>query len=87
MIRVILTASGHEVVTVAGPHEALTVLGRRTVQLLVTDVIMPDMTGYELAAQGARAPGRVHLRLRARRDASPCQRWFHPEAVFRPGAQ
>ena len=58
-IRVVLIGAGHEVLAVAGPHEALTVLGRRPrIHLLLTDVIMPDITGYELAIQArALLPG------------------------------
>jgi CheY-like chemotaxis protein len=59
LMRVVLTRAGHDVVAVAGPYEALTVLQRRpTIELLLSDVIMPDMTGYDLVDQArARVPG------------------------------
>jgi CheY-like chemotaxis protein len=73
LIRVVLTRAGHDVVAVAGPHEALAVLQRRpTIEVLLTDVIMPDMTGYDLADQArARLPAiRVIFTSGFARDAA-----------------
>ncbi|WP_250029456.1 hybrid sensor histidine kinase/response regulator [Paractinoplanes maris] len=44
----ILTAAGYQVITAATGPEALVVLGDRDIDALVTDVVMPDMTGPRL---------------------------------------
>jgi len=43
-----LMDQGHEVTTTTSPREALTLLGRRSFDLLVVDNRMPELTGLEL---------------------------------------
>ncbi|GAB2578616.1 hybrid sensor histidine kinase/response regulator [Paractinoplanes abujensis] len=45
----ILTVAGYRVIAAATGPEALVVVGDRTVDALITDVVMPDMTGPRLA--------------------------------------
>lgn len=51
VVRAVLSASGHTVLTAASGREALEILGRETVDLVVTDLGMPGMTGLALAAE------------------------------------
>ncbi|MDP2320692.1 MAG: response regulator [Acidobacteriota bacterium] len=52
LIKTVLMRSGHEVVTVAGPHAALAVLNRQpAIALMLVDVVMPEMDGYDLMAE------------------------------------
>ncbi len=44
----ILSQQGYRVITVENAHDALEVLGREAVDLLISDVIMPDMDGCQL---------------------------------------
>ncbi|MBU2669125.1 PAS domain S-box protein [Actinoplanes bogorensis] len=54
----ILTVAGYQVLAATTGPEALVVLGDRTADALVTDVVMPDMTGPRLAELlHERAPG------------------------------
>jgi PAS domain S-box-containing protein len=47
----ILTAAGYSVLSAAGGTEALEMLARQPIDLLLTDVIMPGMLGPEVAAK------------------------------------
>jgi CheY-like chemotaxis protein len=50
--ELVLRRAGHDVVLASGPHEALAAIrGRADVNLLLTDVVMPEMSGYDLAAE------------------------------------
>jgi two-component system cell cycle sensor histidine kinase/response regulator CckA len=59
LMRLVLVRAGHDVVAVAGPHEALAALNRQPdINLLLIDVVMPEMNGYDLAAEARRiVPG------------------------------
>src|SRR5439155_27325700 len=46
-----LTETGHAVLTASNGYEALRVLVDRTVDLLITDLKMPGISGFELARQ------------------------------------
>jgi CheY-like chemotaxis protein len=50
----ILASAGYRVLTAAEGNEAIRVLRSETVDLLFTDVIMPGMSGYELALAAKR---------------------------------
>jgi len=47
-VRDLLTEDGCEVITANGGLEALQVLDRTTVDCIVSDVVMPDLDGYDL---------------------------------------
>lgn len=47
-LQAILEEAGLEVVTAADGREALDVLGRTSVDVVVSDIVMPGMSGYEL---------------------------------------
>jgi CheY-like chemotaxis protein len=62
LIRLVLVRAGHEVVTVAGPHAALTVLNRQPeIPLMLVDVVLPEMDGYDLVAQARKISPGVHV--------------------------
>jgi CheY-like chemotaxis protein len=48
LMRRVLEAGGHEVLKASGGEEALDLLGRRPVDLVITDIVMPEMDGLEL---------------------------------------
>ncbi len=49
--KTILVGAGYEVVTATGPREALERLAHETVDLVLLDVVMPEMSGFELCRQ------------------------------------
>jgi CheY-like chemotaxis protein len=51
VIRAMLTAGGHTVITAASAREALELFARETVDVVITDLGMPGMTGIALAAE------------------------------------
>jgi DNA-binding response OmpR family regulator len=46
-LRIALEKSGHEIVDVANGREGITAFTRRPADLVVTDIIMPDVEGIE----------------------------------------
>jgi nitrogen-specific signal transduction histidine kinase/CheY-like chemotaxis protein len=54
VVRAMLSSSGHTVLSAASGREALEILARESVDLLVTDLGMPGMTGLALAAEAKR---------------------------------
>jgi putative two-component system response regulator len=46
--KTILVGAGYEVVTARGAREALDLLAREAVDLVLLDVVMPEMSGFEL---------------------------------------
>jgi signal transduction histidine kinase/CheY-like chemotaxis protein len=62
VLRAMLISAGHTVVTAASAREALELFARETVDVVVTDLGMPGMTGIALAAElKARRPVPVVL--------------------------
>jgi signal transduction histidine kinase/CheY-like chemotaxis protein len=61
LIRLVLVRAGHEVVAVAGPHAALTALNRQAMSLMLVDVVMPEMDGYDLVAEARKISPGVHV--------------------------
>ena len=52
IIEIVLRRAGHDVAAVDGPREALAFLkGNPNINLVLTDIVMPGMDGYELAAE------------------------------------
>jgi CheY-like chemotaxis protein len=47
----VLSRPGYQVLAAASGSEALRLMAERSVDLLVTDVVMPDINGFELARQ------------------------------------
>lgn len=45
-----LTRKGYKVLEAEGARQALDILGKEPVDLIVSDIIMPDMSGYQLAS-------------------------------------
>ncbi len=51
VIQLILTQSGYETLTASGGAECLRLLARQTVDLLILDVMMPEVDGWEVLRQ------------------------------------
>jgi DNA-binding response OmpR family regulator len=50
-LRELLVADGYEVLTATRGHEALEILEHEHIDLVVLDVIMPKMTGFDVCRQ------------------------------------
>jgi DNA-binding response OmpR family regulator len=50
-LQELLVADGYEVLTATRGHEALEILEQEHVDLLVLDVVMPKMTGFDVCRQ------------------------------------
>jgi CheY-like chemotaxis protein len=62
LARIVLVRAGHDVVAVAGPHDALAALTRQPdINLLLIDVVMPEMNGYDFAAEALRIVPGAHI--------------------------
>lgn len=48
IVEEMLTIKGHQVVCAANGYEALKIIERQILDLVITDIIMPEMDGYEL---------------------------------------
>ena len=51
LLRATLEAEGHFVLEAADGVEALAVLGRETIDLVITDILMPNMDGFRLCRE------------------------------------
>jgi DNA-binding response OmpR family regulator len=51
-VQIALTEAGYEAVTAKNGREALKILQTRPIDLILTDVTMPDMNGYQLPEWG-----------------------------------
>jgi two-component system, cell cycle sensor histidine kinase and response regulator CckA len=51
LIETVLTSHGYRVLSAAGPLQALEIAAEREIDVLVSDVIMPDLSGPELASR------------------------------------
>lgn len=47
LLKAVLEAENYTVLTAAGANEALEIMDREYVDLIVLDVMMPNMNGYE----------------------------------------
>ena len=61
MLRFRLEGAGHEVVTAADGMEALTKIGRETIDLVVLDSMMPIVAGPEVLARIKGDPATAHI--------------------------
>jgi CheY-like chemotaxis protein len=57
----VLAEPGHRVLTASDGYEALRVLVERTIGLLITDVKMPGISGFELARQAKLMRPHLHV--------------------------
>jgi len=51
LVRAMLSHAGHTVLTAASGREAMTIFNRERVELVITDLGMPGLTGLGLAAE------------------------------------
>jgi PAS domain S-box-containing protein len=63
MVAVLVDALGHDVSTVYDAGTALEMAGRDAFDVIITDLGMPDLSGYELAERVRRDPRLRNLRL------------------------
>lgn len=63
LARQILTHFGYKVVTASSGDEALEILATQTIDLMLSDVIMPNMDGYQLSRLVAKKYPTVKLQL------------------------
>lgn len=63
MIHRALATHGFEPIVASSPEEAIEIARRHPIALLVTDLMMPGMTGIELASQLRSLHGRVPVIL------------------------
>ncbi len=57
MLAVLLTHAGYEVFTASAPREAISLALEHHFDVIVSDIGMPEMNGYELAAALRSKPG------------------------------
>ncbi len=48
IVEQLLTAKGHQVICTVKGKEALKIVASQTIDLVITDIVMPEMDGYEL---------------------------------------
>jgi len=61
LISTVLEEPGYTVLAAADGYEALRILVERAVDLLITDVKMPGISGFELARQAKLMRPRLHV--------------------------
>src|SRR4051794_38301911 len=61
LLRRRLTADGHDVVEAADGREALDVLRREVIDVVLLDLVMPVMDGYEALAGIKADPALMHI--------------------------
>ncbi len=61
VVVTILAEPGHTVLTASDGYEALRILVERPVELLITDIKMPGITGFELARQAKLMRPNLHI--------------------------
>jgi CheY-like chemotaxis protein len=84
LIETVLEASGHEVTLAASGQEALNKLKRRPFELVVLDIMMPTMSGYEVLEQIRAMPSRATtpvIVVTAKHDPSGVMREVRTGAV------
>ena len=61
MLSVLLTHAGYDVTTASSAQEAITLARRTRFEMIVSDIGMPEMNGYELAQALRSEPGYVSV--------------------------
>jgi PAS domain S-box-containing protein len=74
----VLTAAGHIVFATGSPEEGIALAAKHRVDLLVTDVVMPQMDGMTLASRIAEVHPTVRVLMMSGYDARPA---VEPEAA------
>ncbi len=83
-LRQALWKSPYEVLTASGPEEALGVLRERKVDVVISDQLMPGMTGTELLGLvHDRQPDAVRIMLSGHADAETVIRTINEGEVYR----
>jgi CheY-like chemotaxis protein len=54
VMKIALESAGYDVLTAASPTRALELVRDRRIDLLITDVVMPEMDAFELAGEVSR---------------------------------
>lgn len=57
MLSVLLTHAGYDVVTAASAPQALTAARQQKFDIIISDIGMPEMNGYQLAREMRQIPG------------------------------
>jgi two-component system, cell cycle sensor histidine kinase and response regulator CckA len=71
-MKLALESAGYDVVTAASPTDALGLVRDASIDLMITDVVMPEMDAFELAGEVSREmPGIRILYTSGYTDASP----------------
>src|SRR5690625_4375017 len=84
VVGALLSRTGHEVLPASNGHEALEIAARELPDLILLDVMMPDMDGFEVLAQIKREEALMQLPvvcLTAARDREQLLRAFDAGAV------
>jgi DNA-binding NtrC family response regulator len=83
-LRRTLAASHHRLLTTTDPLEALAIIEREPVDVLVADIDMPAMNGVDLVLQVRRThPGVARILLTGRADLGTAMRGINEGEVFR----
>lgn len=61
IIAAVLSEPGHTVLTASDGYEALRILAERPVNLLITDIVMPGLSGFQLARQAKLMRRSLHV--------------------------
>ena len=56
IVEHLLTAKGHQVICAVNGKEALKILANQAIDLVITDIVMPEMDGYELILKLRKLP-------------------------------
>jgi len=84
MLKALLTRSGHRVYTASNGSEALKVLANEPVEIILSDNMMPGMSGTELLAQAeAVRPDAIRLLMTAEPDTESLAAAINRGHVFR----
>ena len=84
LIQTVLEAAGHDVTLASSGQEALNKLKRRPFELVVLDIMMPTMSGYEVLEQIRAIPSRAQtpvIVVTAKHDPSGVMREVKGGAV------
>ncbi len=64
----VLTSEGYDTIAIASPHMALDVINKNNIDLIILDIMMPDISGFELCEEMRRITTAPILFLTAKFD-------------------